>query len=606
MRFDGARHRLRWRLGIFASLALTAVALYPQLHLQLARGESWNGSFAFFSQDEIAYCAYLNALINGRPRRSDPYTGRDDAAESPQPESLFSIQFAPAYMAAIPARLFRLSTSTTFILLLVIAAFASSLAIFRFVWEATGEEYLAATALLFVLCLGTLASGQGEIRYLFGFGPAYDNLPFLRRYLPAIALPFFFIFCTFLWRVLNGKDDRRRRLSAVCAGLTFVLLVFSYFYLWTSAAVVLAALAFLLLAARPEGWLRTLKDFGVVGIFAAAALLPYAILLSHRSPTMDRAQALTFTRAPDLFRAPELIGIAAIIALAIGARRGLIRWQDRTTLFAAALALTPFVVFNQQMVTGRSLQPIHYEQFIINYASLLAVVLVFARLWRGRTGGVRAIPALALACVALAAFGWGVLEMRAPRDILLEHNRLRDEAVPTIMRLKELARGLPAEEAGAHPIVFSPDDFLSESLPTYAPLGVLWARHMHVFSGVTLEENRERLYQQLYYQGTDAKGFDDLAHNDFQVTLALFGWERANRNLTVDYRPVTEEEISAEVRNYSNYIAAFDRERASHPALSYVVTTVDDRFDFKNLDRWYTRDASERLGKYLIYRVKLR
>src|SRR5205085_6375921 len=255
--------------------------------------------------------------------------------------------------------------------------------------------------------------------------------------------------------------------------------------------------------------------------------------------------------ALDLFRSPELIGIAALLALALGTWRGLIKWQASATLFTAALALTPLIVFNQQIITGRSLQPIHYEQFIINYVSMVAVVLVFALLWRA--GVARKIPALALACVALAAFGWGFLEMRAPRDIFLEHNRQRDEAVPAIMRLKELARSLPAE-TGAHPIVFSSDDFLSESLPTYTPLGVLWARHMHVFSGVTLEENKERIFQQLYYEGTSARDFDDLAHNDFQVLLALFGWERANHNLTVNLRPITEEEVNAEIRNYSDYI----------------------------------------------------
>ena len=599
------RTKLRWRWGLLAAYSVTLLALYPQITLLAERGRGWNGAYAYIDTDEVAYSAYLNALIEGRPRRNDPYSGRDDAPDSPQPESLFSIQFAPAYMAAIPARILRLSTSTTFILLMIIAAFASSLTIFRLVWEVTGEEYLAATAILFVLCLGTLASAQGEIQYLLKLGPAYDNLPFLRRYLPAIPLPFFFLFCTFLWRTLIKRDAHAGRPSAIFAGLTFALLVFSYFYLWTSAAVILAALALLLLIVRPEGWQQTLKDFGIVGLFAATALLPYFILLSRRAPTMDKAQALTFTHAPDLFRSPELIGIGALLALAIGAWRGFVKWQNQATLFTAALALTPLIVFNQQIVTGRSLQPIHYEQFIINYVSLVAVVLAFALFWRGRASFGRAIPGLALACVALAAFGWGFLEMRAPRGVLLEHNRLRDEAVPIIMRLKELAQNLPTE-TGTHPVVFSTDDFLSESLPTYAPLGVLWARHMHVFSGVTLEENKERLFQQLYYEGTDARAFDELAHSDFQVLLALFGWERANHNLTVNYRPITEEEISAVVRNYSDYIATFDRERAQHPALSYVVTTVDDPFDFTNLDRWYTRDAGESVGKFMLYRVKLR
>ncbi|HEX8707208.1 MAG TPA: hypothetical protein VF723_03015, partial [Pyrinomonadaceae bacterium] len=82
----------RWRSGILAAVALTLLALYPQLDLRLSRGPEWNGAESIFSQDEVAYAAYLQALIEGRPRRNDPYTGRDDRPGSPQPESLFSIQ----------------------------------------------------------------------------------------------------------------------------------------------------------------------------------------------------------------------------------------------------------------------------------------------------------------------------------------------------------------------------------------------------------------------------------------------------------------------------------------------------------------------------------
>ena len=82
------------------------LALYPQFNLWHIRGKDWNGAYAYNDVDEVAYAAYLQALIDGRPRRNDPYTGRDDAPSAQQPESLFSIQFIPPYMMALVARPF--------------------------------------------------------------------------------------------------------------------------------------------------------------------------------------------------------------------------------------------------------------------------------------------------------------------------------------------------------------------------------------------------------------------------------------------------------------------------------------------------------------------
>ncbi|HYE64021.1 MAG TPA: hypothetical protein VD966_00480, partial [Pyrinomonadaceae bacterium] len=57
---------------------MTLIVIYPQAHLWVTRGGEWNGSYVTLEFDEVDYSAYVNALISGRPRRSDPYTGRDD------------------------------------------------------------------------------------------------------------------------------------------------------------------------------------------------------------------------------------------------------------------------------------------------------------------------------------------------------------------------------------------------------------------------------------------------------------------------------------------------------------------------------------------------
>src|SRR5690349_373211 len=118
--------KLRWRFGILAGLFLAVFSLYPQFKLIYNRGDAWNGNYAYNDIDEVAYASYLKALIDGRPRKNDPYTGRDDAPE----ESLFSIQFIAPYTIAIPARVLGISAPWAMTISGAVAAFLTALAIF--------------------------------------------------------------------------------------------------------------------------------------------------------------------------------------------------------------------------------------------------------------------------------------------------------------------------------------------------------------------------------------------------------------------------------------------------------------------------------------------
>ncbi len=74
--------KLRWRFGILAGIVLLICGMYPQLKMWHLRGQDWQGAYAYNDIDEVAYAAYLRALIDGRVRKNDPYTGRDDTAKN--------------------------------------------------------------------------------------------------------------------------------------------------------------------------------------------------------------------------------------------------------------------------------------------------------------------------------------------------------------------------------------------------------------------------------------------------------------------------------------------------------------------------------------------
>lgn len=599
------RTKLRWHLGALAGLAMAILGVYPQINLWAMRGSDWNGAYAYNDIDEVAYASYLQALIDGRPRRNDPFTGRDDSTEAPQPESLFSIQLIPPYAIALTARAFGLDARWAMIITGALSAFATALALFWLFGLVTGDDRLAATGALMVLCLGTLACAQGAILQIFDLGWAYPYLPFLRRYLPALAFPVFFLFCALVWRSIKHERRRAFYLYATGAGLAFAVLVYSYFYLWTTAAAWTICFALLLWIARPSGWKRDLKSLAVTGAIALVSLVPYAILLSHRAETMDAVQLLTYTRAPDLLRPPSLIGMLVLALLAYGVWRGRLEWRDRTVLVAAAFALTPLAVFNQQVITGRSLQPIHYEVFIVNYVAALALVLAIALLY-GAADAKRKLSSRILLFTAVLTFCWGVVEADITTHVVDDQNIIRDEALPVGKRLRELAH--EARQRGEREgVVFAPNLIQGDDLPTLSPQGVLWARHLHVFADTTWEENKERFYQHAYYQGLDAHWLDrELKNNNYIIVIALFGWGRHHARLTTNSTPLSAAEIASEVERYATYTSTFNRNRAATPQLSYLVTDADSEPNLSNLDRWYDRDTGERHGKFILYRLRLR
>src|SRR6476620_11835810 len=194
-------HPAKWKLCALVSLVMVFLSLMPQIHLWVVRGRDWNGAYVSPHGDEPLYSAYINALIDGRPRKNDPFGGRDDPAGAPLPESIFSIQFVPAYVISFLARTFGASASTSFIVLIAATALFASLAVFWLLYSIVADPELAASGTLFVLCLGGFAGSYGVFGTLVDV--AYPVLPFLRRYQPAAVFPLYFVFNLLVWRALT-------------------------------------------------------------------------------------------------------------------------------------------------------------------------------------------------------------------------------------------------------------------------------------------------------------------------------------------------------------------------------------------------------------------
>ena len=463
--------------------AIVLLALLPQILLWT--GE-WHGSYFVSNYDEPAYSAYVNSLMQGRPRKNDPFLGRSDGPETPQPETLYSIQFIPAYFTALPARTLGLSVSTAFILLAIFIAAASTLALYKLLLEATNDTVVSAVGPIVILCLGTAVAFQGELRYLIEGRVLTDFLPFLRRYQPGAAFPLFFVFCLFVWKAVRSAAVTVRRYLPLPPALYL-----GYSFFLTS-----------IYGPRPRrGWFvllslsvalnrisakKILTAFGIVSAFAVAALLPYFYLLSQRSSELDKVQLLSFTRMPEVASPSMLIGI---LVAAVGLylfRKNKMSSADGLVL-AMSLALTPVILFNQQVVTGRSLQPVHYELFIANYMVLTAAVIVLSEwLTRNAADTARRRSHRVFAYLGVAAFAWGAFEAYGSARRNMTPAEIRDASVPAL----ETA----VRESPAPPVVLATNFVTADFIPSVGTARPLWNPHSSSAGGIGVEENRRLFY----------------------------------------------------------------------------------------------------------------
>lgn len=600
-----------WKWCALASLAIVVLSLLPQLHFWAVRGSDWNGAFTVIQGDELLYAAHVNALIDNRPRRIDPPAGRDDHPEAPLPESLFSIQFIPASVISFFAKTIGISASTAFILLLAVEGLLASLALCWLFSSLTGDRRVAAVAILVVLIFGAVAGGHGMLWLILKPEVRLVGLPFLRRYEPGVPFPLCFVFCTLTWKALTASSRRAAITWGFMAGVTIVILVFSYFYLWTAMFAWLLSVVVLWLMLRWADAANVLRLVVAVSLPLVGALGVFFYLLSKVPEAAERAQALVFTHQPDLLRVPEVIGILILVSLVVAVRRGLILRSDPRLIFTFSFALLPFLVFNQQAITGRSLQPFHYEIFIANYI-VLASLVMFVKLINLPVRR-RSVSLLVLLCLA-----WGSMEVIIPSPVRAKNDVTLDRIVPVLRHLDELARTDGTwQDLRAHGkttnIVFSPEYGISRLLPIWAPQGLLIATGSGVFHGLSDAERREAIYLHLYYCGKDEEYLRELLNDriddpylTYFIRSTLFGPDRILFLLGWDAKPVSHSEIESEVAEYARFARSFSRSNAAKRPVTYVVTPAARGFDFSRIDQWYERDQGERVGDYVLYRVRLR
>ena len=582
--------------GVFAAV----FSLSPQLNLWSSNGWQSNGIAASHDMDEACYAAYVQSLIDNKSRRNSPYTGVEDSTDTPLKESFFSIQVLASYPIAIAARVLGLSSPGALILAAGLYGFLTGLSVFLLFYILFRDPFLAFAGALVLLAAGALAAGQGNLIRHYAPSAIYYGIsfPFARRVVPLAGFPALFLFFCGVWKILQTEEFRKRVFYIVGTLLAFVVLVFSYFYLWTAAFAWLAGLGLLLILLHPEKYREHLGSLSMLVAAMLVVLVPYFLLISNRSETTDSVQLLQYTRMPDLKRVPELISILVAAVFAALAVAGRINLRELRTLFLFSFALVAPIVFNQQVITGRSLQPVHYQFFVANYTALFALLsLVFLLLTNPRSKYLNKY----LLLIAVVGFYVGYREITEQRSI----DVLRDDIVPVASKIKSIANN-DSELVMAFDLTRYGVP-MSDEMPALSSQPVLWALHQRVFADLSADENLERFFYFLYFQNKDEVWLQqELLKNNSTVVHGVFGWSRSDNEILTKKDPVKAEEIEQYVDRYRSFIRGFDAVKAKKYPISFVVAHELVTESFGTFDRYYERDLIGKFENYLLFRTRPR
>ena len=201
---------------------------------------------------------------------------------------------------------------------------------------------------------------------------SHSFLIFSQLISPSIHLLFFFGFLLCFWLFLEKEKRIYGWLSAIILGLSF----YSYPYTWTFIYAFLGVMILIFIFGKK--W-TDIKNIIFIYLGSLIVALPYFWNLYHliNHPLYLEASlrfGMIKTHSPQMnITILLLLGLFLLFFP---------REKTKRYYFSLALVLTPFIVFNQQIITGRAMLSGHYHWYFIKPLTVIFLIIIIFHLIR--------------------------------------------------------------------------------------------------------------------------------------------------------------------------------------------------------------------------------
>lgn len=374
-------HRWVIILGIVVSL----LCALPQMYFRIDHRD--DGVYQGIELlPDSPWSARAREVMDGHPWFGNIYN--KDGKDQP-----YLFQPLGSIITAYTGELFSFDINNTLLLSRLIFPFIVTILIYSFVFLISRDKLAALTSTAILLLADSILRPFGVLQILQGELPD-EFLRLSRPVNPAMIYIFFFGFLVSFWYYYKNRAVRYGILSAVLLGLNF----YNYLYTWTY---LYAFGGLLVLFHMYERQWKEAQRLSYVFFGALIVGIPYLINLYNVTtyPTYEEVGARF---GVVLTHMPLFVGFTVIISIFAFLMFFPKRDKDQY-YFNLALVLTPFITMNQQIITGKILQPNHYHWFFHKPVVIIVVcVVMFSLLTRLGWTRLRVLTAGAMLMVSVA------------------------------------------------------------------------------------------------------------------------------------------------------------------------------------------------------------
>ena len=356
-------------LALIFALIVGLGAVAPHLFFIYDLGDKYKGINVFKSSDEEGYLAsvQVTSLVGGE-KFPPPYLYENRNIPA-------AVIFLSEIILGKIVKYTRIEVVNLFLLLKFFGPFLIFILLYWLVYAITKNKVSSILApTLIIIGMGIIGARPGIIwDTILWRSPSIEFWDHIRLLNPAFSGIFFFLTLVAVLYLFFQPTIKK----AMIAGSLFGILFYLYLYFWTFVLALLGViLLYALFAKAIKLSVYTLVSLGfgiLIGLPQVFNLFVYLNKVTYGSSGIINLSVVS--RHGPLFEKVVLASLTLYVLFLIYLRkRGVL---DRVFLFPLFLLITGTIAVNQQLITGKVIQPHHYYFFTNLPSAYIALAVVF-------------------------------------------------------------------------------------------------------------------------------------------------------------------------------------------------------------------------------------